>query len=101
MERISIRQLETLVARLNDITGNPATPWTREALQGTHGDGRMVANIGNYHISQQYGGVCLHQMHNSGGGVTCPLDNYHGTKRGLWAGMHAFIRGIELEKSNV
>ena len=71
-DRITIKMLENLADRINELTDNPNTPWSKNA------DNKMKANIGNYHISQCYGGVCLHQMFNDGGGVTSRLQNYHG-----------------------
>jgi hypothetical protein len=92
MERITIKHLDALVARLNYLTNSPMKPYEKGE------DGRIHAQIGNYHISQAYGGVCLHRMHNDGGGVTTPLSGGHIPKRELYEQMHAFIRGIELGK---
>lgn len=88
--RVTIKQLEQQVKYLNELTGNPTTPYTRK-------DGRNNANIGNYNISQAYGGVCLHQITNAGGGVTCPLMQGHEPKKDLDAKLRAFITGIELK----
>jgi hypothetical protein len=52
-------------------------------------------NIGNYHLSHAYGGVCLHRMHNDGGGCTAPLIGGHVPKRELAGLLSAFIAGIE------
>ncbi len=84
MDRITEKQLDALCARLNKLTGSPEKPYA---------DGK--ACIGNYHISHAYGGVCLHRMHNTGGGVSCPLSSGHAPKRELYAAMHAYIDGIE------
>ena len=89
MERISVKQLENLVAEINRLTNSPVAPWTKQA------DGKIKANIGNYHLSGAYGGYCLHRMHNEGGGVTTPLVYGHVPKRELFNAMHAFIRGLE------
>lgn len=86
--RITIANLEAVVARINRLTGSPETPWRRE------GD-RNRANIGNYHLSQCYGGFCLHRMSNESGGVTTPLGMGHVPKRELYEQLHAFARGIE------
>jgi len=91
MDRITIKHLNRQCEILNEITGSPIAPWLR------NGDGTLKAQIGNYHISQCYGGVCLHRMFNEGGGVTCPLDNYHGPKRELFEKMRAYISGIEVD----
>jgi hypothetical protein len=85
MNRITDKYLEAIVDRLNRATGSPAAPYI---------DGK--AQIGNYHISHAYGGVCLHRMHNESGGVSSPLSTGHITKRELAGLMHAFISGIEL-----
>ena len=77
------------VKRLNDITGNPQTPWKQV-------DGRYVANIGNYHLSEAYGGYELCQMVNEGGGVNDTLRSGHVPKRELYNLMHAYIRGLEV-----
>lgn len=83
MNRITEKHLQAVVDRLNRITGSPAAPYV---------DGK--AQIGNYHISHAYGGVCLHRMHNEGGGVSSPLSTGHITKRELAGLLHAFIAGI-------
>lgn len=91
--RTSIKTLEALCKQINILTGSPATPWTRGE------DGRNRANVGNYHLSGAYGGVCLHQMNNDGGGVTTPLVSYHVPKKELEIAMRAFIAGLEASKS--
>ena len=85
MTRVSIKQLQSLCDYLNTLTGNSLNPWD---------NGRAV--IGNYHLSQAYGGVCLHQHVNESGGITTPLIHGHVSKRELFDAMHAYIRGIEV-----
>jgi hypothetical protein len=87
MQRITESHLQAKIDRLNRITGSPAESYT---------DGK--ANIGNYHLSHAYGGVCLHRMHNSGGGVSSPLSTGHVSKRELAGLLSAFIAGIESTK---
>lgn len=89
MNRTTIKCLETLCQWINERTGSPLTPYTRGE------DGRQKANIGNYHLSHAYGGVCLHRMHNESGGVTTPLIHGHVPKRELETAMRAFLAGIE------
>jgi len=84
MNRITEAHLQAKIDRLNKITGSPAEPYT---------DGK--ANIGNYHLSHAYGGVCLHRMHNEGGAVSSPLSTGHVTKRELAGLLSAFIAGVE------
>ena len=83
MARITDKQLDAIAERLNKLTNSPLTPWINGKAQ-----------IGNYHISHAYGGVCLHRMHNEGGGVSSPLSCGHVTKRELADLMYAFIAGI-------
>jgi hypothetical protein len=108
MNRITEKQLQAVVDRLNRLTNNPLASHTRVLdaplagdvpnKQGDARPGRILANIGNYHLSWAYGGVCLHQMHNEGGGVTTPIGSGYNTKRELYEKMHAFISGIETQK---
>ena len=92
--RITEKQLQAVVDRLNRLTGSPAVPYTKE------GD-RYVAQIGCYHLSHAYGGVCLHRMFNDGGGVTSPLSTGHVSKRELLGLLHAFVNGIETAQQEV
>lgn len=87
-QRITKKMLQHLCDRLNEATGSPMAPWERV-------NDRNRANIGNYHISHAYGGVCLHRMHNESGGVSTPLSGGHGPKRDLYDQMWAMLRGIE------
>jgi hypothetical protein len=84
MNRITEKQLQAVVDRLNRITGSPLEPYIGGEAQ-----------IGNYHLSHAYGGVCLHRMYNEGGGVSSPLSTGHITKRELMGLLHAYINGIE------
>ena len=58
MERITEKHLEKLIDRINIVTKNPTTPWTKFK------NGNIKSNIGNYHLDGAYGGVALHQMIN-------------------------------------
>lgn len=83
MNRVTEKQLQAVVDRLNRITNSPMSPYL---------DGK--AQPGNYHLSHAYGGVCLHRMVNEGGGVSSPLSTGHIPKRELLNLMHAYISGI-------
>jgi hypothetical protein len=85
---ITDKQLHALCDRINTATGMPLAPWRTEG-------GRMVGNVGNFHISFAYGGACLHRMSNESGGVSAPIAMGHVKKRELWDQMHAFLRGLE------
>jgi hypothetical protein len=87
MNRITEKHLQAKIDYLNKITGSPMQPYM---------DGK--AQIGNYHLSHAYGGVCLHRMHNESGGVSSPLSTGHITKRELLGLIHAYINGIELQQ---
>jgi hypothetical protein len=84
MNRVTEAQLQAIVDRLNRITGMPAAPYVNGKAQ-----------VGNYHLSHAYGGVCLHRMHNEGGGVSCPIIHGHVPKRELANLMHAYIAGLQ------
>ena len=87
-QRITESFLEAVCLRINRAIGMPHAPYEKK------GD-RHVAQIGNYHISHAYGGVCLHRMHNAGGGVSDVFGCGHVTKRELADRMFAFLKGVE------
>ena len=89
--RITEKRIQVQVDYLNELTGSPME-------QSTRVDGRYQANIGNFHISHAYGGVCIHRMHNTGGGVTTPIISYHAPKREVYEKLTSFIAGIEFNK---
>lgn len=93
VQRITEKMLQHLCDRLNEATGSPMQPYSRKP-----GEDRHTANIGNYHISHAYGGVCLHRINNASGGVSTPLSGGHGPKRELYDQMWAMLRGIEAER---
>ena len=82
MTRITNKDLQAVVDRINRVTGSPALPYV---------DGK--AQIGCYHLSHAYGGVCVHRMHNEHGGVSTPIVHGHVHKRTLYELMHAWLRG--------
>jgi len=88
MQKITLKSLQIRVDSLNELMNENEAPYSKDK------NGKMTANIGNYHISQAYGGVCLHQMSNEGGGVRCPLMNGHVPKRELFEQLTAYIAGI-------
>jgi len=93
--RITERMLQARVDWLNGLTGNPLKPWAK------NDDGKMKANIGNYHISNAYGGVSLHQMCTDGGGVRDVFSCGHIPKRELFERVCAFMEGIRCERESV
>jgi hypothetical protein len=89
MNKITDKQLDQVCDYLNKITHSPEKYRDSET-------GKIA--IGHYHISHAYGGVCLHQTCNDGGGVRTPLSGGHIPKRDLFNEIHAFIKGIEQTK---
>jgi hypothetical protein len=87
--RITDRDLEAVVKRINLITNSPIESYVKNE------NGKFQAQIGNYHLSYAYGGVSLHRMDNEAGGVTTPLNCGHITKRELYNLMQAFINGLQ------
>jgi hypothetical protein len=91
--RITQKDIESVVARINRITGSPmdyAQPRTDGAP--------FCSNIGNYHLDYAYGGVQLCRVCNTGGGVSNVLGCGHVPKRELYERMHALITGLEASK---
>ena len=91
MDRITEKQLQAVVDRINRITNSPMVPYAKV------GD-KYVAQIGNYHLSHAYGGVSLERMSNDGGGVTQPFGCGHVSKRDLYNRMQAFLSGLDAGK---
>ena len=89
--RITKGFLESRIESLNCLLKRPCDPWTRI-------DGKNVANIGNFHLSQAYGGFELHEMSNKGGGVHDTFRCGHVPARELFNRLTAFIAGIELAR---
>lgn len=83
--RITEKMLETRVAHLNKITNSPAE---------YRGADSVIA-IGHFHLSHAYGGVCLHKVCNTSGGVSDVLSMGHVTKREAFDRICAFTNGIE------
>ena len=88
MERTTQKQLEFLCERINNAKKTPAKPYERI-------DGSLVGQIGNYHLSGAYGGVCLHQTMTEGGGVRDVFSCGHVTKRDLYNRMSAYLVACE------
>ena len=91
MQRITQSNLEAVAARINRTVGAPLESYSRGE------DGKLHANIGNYHISYAYGGAALHRMANAAGGVN-DIFGGHMPKRELYEKMHAFLRGLDAAK---
>lgn len=91
--RITIKDLRAVCDRLNRVTGSPM-----EYAQPYQKGVPFCSNVGNYHISQAYGGYCLHRVSNTGGGVSTPLSTGHIPARDLYDRMHAYLSGFAAGK---
>ena len=85
------KTLEALCELINTATGSPLTPYTRT-------ESGLTANLGNFHLSGAYGGVCVHRMHNQSGGVTEPIWSGHISKGKAEVKMRAYLAGLEMPK---
>lgn len=88
MKRISTKDLELLVERLNRITKSPLHTWTKS-------EGKLTASIGNYHLESAYGGWRLCRIVSVGGSTQDVLCTGYTTKRKLYDLISAYIGGIE------
>ena len=95
MDRVTDKQLQAIVDRINRVMGTPMEPYARasEAEQ-------WAAQIGNYHLSGAYGGKSLHRMVSDGGGISDVFGCGHVSKRELADRMYAFLRGVELARES-
>lgn len=89
MNRITERQLQIQIDRINFLTRSPINSWSRNE------DGTLFSYEGNYHLSHAYGGVCLHRMVNDCGAVQDVFSCGHVPKRDLYNRIRAFITGLE------
>ena len=88
-QRITLTQLEAIIARINRAAGTPAEPYALGA------DGKHHAQPGNYHLSRAYGGFCLHRMSNTDGGVRDVFGCGHVPARDLANRMFASLAGFD------
>lgn len=87
MTQVTKAFLKGQIARLNYITKSPIHTYIKV-------DEKLIAQIGNYHLSEQYGGYGLHRLSNLDGGVSCPLGCGHISKRELSYRIISYINGI-------
>ena len=97
MQRITEKQLQAVVDRINRETNSPMATYTNTVIDGKSS---YDANLGNYHLSFAYGGVSLHRMCNKGGGVQDVLRIGHVSKRELYNHCHAFLRGLDSTRTD-
>lgn len=92
-QRVSIKDLEAIVRRINRETGSPEASWQRSA------DNKLTALVGNYHLDEAYGKVALVRMVNEDGGITVVCGR--STKRELQYEMFAFLAGVQAAREAV
>ena len=90
-ERITSKKLEAQVLCLNELTGNPVTPW---AVNKETGEWEPQAYA--YVLDGAYGGFELQQMCRTGSGCTEPLNTGHIPARELSGLLGVMIKTIEL-----
>jgi len=95
MKRITRDDLQSVVDRINRLTGNPMEPYYRDDNIDSVSFSKWCPNIGNYHLSGAYGGYALHQMGNRDGGIRDVLRTGHIPARELYYQMQAFIEGLQ------
>lgn len=83
--RITDKDLEAVVRRLNIETGSPVESYVKDET------GKFRSQPGNYHLDYAYGGVAVDRMVGTSGGVTVVIER--GTKRETYEKLHAFLRG--------
>jgi hypothetical protein len=89
--RVTTKDLETVINRINAMTGNKPEAYTQT-------DNGYKANVGTYVLDGAYGGWKLQQIVNFHGAVTNITTGYV-PKRELYNQMQAFIKGFEVANS--
>jgi hypothetical protein len=88
--RITERDLNILLRRLNELTGSPTEYFDKESGS---------INIGHFTLSGAYGGWSLQRVVSDGGGVDDIFQVGHVPKRQLYELIHAYIKGIEFNNN--
>lgn len=86
--RISEKDLQGMVDRLNRVTNSPATY-----------SGKDGANVGHYTLGMAFGGYQLQRVTSKGGACTTPLGGGYCTKKELYEKVYTFICGIEFAQT--
>lgn len=88
--RISEKDLQNLLARINEITNSPRTPYNGVTRK---------SNIGHYMLDCAYGGYNVARIVSDGGGITKPLGNGYHPKRVIYDRLYSFMLGLETRKN--
>jgi hypothetical protein len=90
MQRITKKQLQARIDTINHILKTPETPYTQT-------EAGLSANVGNFHLSEAYGGYGVGLM-TDGGGSSDPIWRGHISARDAYDRISAFIAGIQFSK---
>lgn len=90
--RITNKELDILVNKLNTLTNNPLKPYE-------YTDGKCIPQPGNYHLDAAYGGIKLCQQCESGGSRNISTQGY-GTKKEMYHFLEAIITGLEIKSKH-
>ena len=85
--KTTLAQLELLIAELNKLLNRPLKPYEKD-------NGKLTAQLGNFHLYQAYGAFGLHEMVNKKGAVKEIIGL--GTKKELYTALHKLTQGVEL-----
>ena len=88
MKRITDKILQAKIDHLNQLTGNPPNPYTRDPETG-----KLTGNVGSHYLSHGLKGVSVYRLANEAGGVTTPLGNYHRPRRELADALDHYAAG--------
>ena len=87
MSRTTEQQLETLIARINKVLGEPSSPYKNI-------DGKFQAQVGCYLLDMSGGSYRLNRIACTSGSESHVL--YGASKAVLWDQLHALLIGIDL-----
>ena len=94
MKTIKLIQLEQIITQINHATGNDIDTYEK-------GDnGGLKAIVGNYHLSQAYGGCALYQITSEGGAIADIFGCGHVSKRALYERLQSFLLGVQYGKES-
>lgn len=86
--RITDKILHAKIDALNQLTGSPANPYTRNQETG-----KLTANVGSHYLGHDYGGTNVYRIANEAGGITTPLGNHTRPRRELAEAIDQFTAG--------
>ncbi|MEK0324194.1 MAG: hypothetical protein QQN63_00690 [Nitrosopumilus sp.] len=97
MTRITLKDLENLIERLNRVTGSPMVSHTKLDV-ADKAFPRYKSNPGHYCLDRAYGGNKLVRITSEGSGETNISNGGYDTKTILYHEILAILTGIEIGK---